>query len=71
MKLGFDKWMARILGTLNEHGSCMAIGDDIRPFPDFQEAYEEYAAAIGKLTTQLTKIEKQTAILNAVMDAYP
>lgn len=65
-----DDWPELILACLEEHGTCMALGDDIKSMPSLDEAYEICAESLRKTVSELTTAEKQQAFLNAVLRQY-
>ena len=46
----------------------MALGDDIRPFPDLEKAYQAYADALGLPVQSLSDQERRQAVLSAVLE---
>lgn len=46
----------------------MAIGNDIRPFPNLEKAYRDYAEALGKPPESLSTEERQQAVMNAILE---
>lgn len=67
MNMNFVEWLRRCRGVVEEYGSCLAFGDDIRPFPDLDKACRAHADALGCPVQFLSEQEKRQAVLLAVL----
>lgn len=67
MNMNFAEWLQRCQITIKEHGTCLALGDDIRPFPNLGKAYRAHADALGCSMKFLSEQEKRQAVLSAVL----
>lgn len=68
MNIDFAKWLRCCRDVIEKHGTCLAFGDDIRPFPDLDKAYRAYVDALGRSVQSLSEQEKRQAVLLAVLD---
>lgn len=64
------EFLRKIIDVTTEHGSCMALGNDIRPAPSLAEACQKYADSLGRTAESLTVDERRIAFLNAVIESY-